>query len=47
MRAASNPDETLLEFAQSTYDAAASLAKWDREALTEKKPDLRSGTGNR
>jgi hypothetical protein len=40
VRTASNPDEALLEFAQSTYDAAATLGKWDREALVEKKPAL-------
>ena len=28
-----DPDRTLLEFLNSTYDAAATLAKWDREAL--------------
>jgi hypothetical protein len=33
----------LLEFAQSTYDAASTLAGWDRAALEEKKPDLLSG----
>ncbi len=27
------PDETLLEFLQSTYEAAANLAQWDRKAL--------------
>ena len=27
------PDEALLEFLQSTYEAAATLGKWDREAL--------------
>jgi hypothetical protein len=27
------PDETLLEFLQSTYEAAATLARWDRAAL--------------
>jgi len=43
MRTAPDPDQTLLEFAQSTYDAAASLAKWDREALIENKPTLHSG----
>jgi len=43
MRTASNPDEQLLQFAQSTYDAASTLAQWDRTALIEKKPDLRSG----
>ena len=30
---AASPDETLLEFLQSTYEAAATLAAWDRSAL--------------
>jgi uncharacterized protein DUF5996 len=33
MRTASSPRETLIEFLQSTYEAAADLAKWDRAAL--------------
>ena len=33
VRAAGNPDRMLLEFFQSTYDAAADLAHWDRSAL--------------
>ncbi len=33
MRAAPNQDEMLLEFLQSTYDAAADLGQWDRAAL--------------
>jgi Family of unknown function (DUF5996) len=33
VRTASNPDATLLAFLQSTYEAAANLAKWDRAAL--------------
>ncbi len=33
VRTAPNPDETLLAFLQSTYDAAADLGKWDRAAL--------------
>jgi hypothetical protein len=33
VRAAENPDRALLEFLQSTYEAAANAAKWDREAL--------------
>lgn len=33
VRQASAPDETLLAFFQSTYEAAADLAKWDRRAL--------------
>jgi hypothetical protein len=28
-----SPDDTVLEFLQSTYEAAADLAKWDRAAL--------------
>lgn len=33
VRESSAPDETLLEFLQSTYEAAADLAQWDRAAL--------------
>ena len=33
VRTASAPDDTLLEFLQSTYEAAATLAAWDRAAL--------------
>jgi len=33
VRESSTPDETLLEFLQSTYDAAADLGRWDRAAL--------------
>ena len=33
VRSASNPDETLLAFLQSTYEAAADLAKWDRATI--------------
>jgi hypothetical protein len=36
------PDEVLLNFAQSAYDAASKLGKWDRAALEEKKPALHS-----
>jgi len=32
----------LLDFAQSTYDAASRLGRWDRNALEEKKPALHS-----
>jgi len=32
---AEKPDEVLLDFAQSTYDAASTLGKWDRDALQE------------
>jgi hypothetical protein len=33
VRSAEDPDAMLLEFLQSTYEAAAELAKWDRKAL--------------
>ena len=33
VRNAEDPDKALLEFLQSTYDAAANAAKWDRDAL--------------
>jgi hypothetical protein len=37
VRASGDPDRMLLDFFQSTYDAAADLAKWDRAAL-EREP---------
>jgi hypothetical protein len=33
VRSASNPEEALMEFLQSTYEAGADLAKWDRASL--------------
>jgi hypothetical protein len=33
MRRAESPEQTLYDFLESTYDAAARLAKWDRAAL--------------
>jgi len=33
VRRAPDPDATLLAFAQSTYDAAAELGKWERQVL--------------
>jgi hypothetical protein len=33
VRSATSPDDVLLEFLQSTYAAAADLARWDRRAL--------------
>ena len=33
VRTAKDPDETLLAFLQSTYEAAANLGKWDRAGL--------------
>jgi hypothetical protein len=40
VRTAEEPDEVLLQFAQSTYDAASTLGKWDRDTLQEVKPSL-------
>ena len=37
VRKAGQPDEMLLDFLQSTYEAAANLAKWDRRALERDK----------
>src|SRR5437867_295248 len=42
VRTAESPDEVLLNFAQSTYDAASKLGKWNRDALEEVKPSLHS-----
>ncbi len=38
VRQASAPDEALLDFLQSTYEAAANLAHWDRAALERAEP---------
>ena len=40
VRDAERPDQILLDFAQSAYDAASQFGKWDRAALEEKKPAL-------
>jgi Family of unknown function (DUF5996) len=42
VRSAESPDELLLDFAQSAYDAASKLGKWDRATLEEVKPSLHS-----
>ena len=39
VRQSDSPDETLLEFLQASYEAAATLARWDRRAL-ERDPPL-------
>jgi len=36
VRKSDSPEEALLEFFQSTYEAGANLAKWDRAALEQK-----------
>ena len=33
VRTAAQPDQALLEFLQSTYEAAADAAKWNRDTL--------------
>jgi hypothetical protein len=33
VRKSADPETALMEFLQSTYDAAADLGKWDRAAL--------------
>jgi len=42
VRTAAVPDQTLLDFLQSTYEAAANAANWDRDALecTPGQPDV-------
>lgn len=37
VRCAKDPEETLLTFCRSTYDAAATLGKWDRAALERRR----------
>jgi Family of unknown function (DUF5996) len=44
VRQAESPDEVLLAFLQSTYEAAAGLARWDRGAL-ERRQDPKSNDG--
>jgi hypothetical protein len=39
VRSAKSPTATLLEFLQTTYEAGATLGKWDRAAL-ERAPEL-------
>ena len=42
VRQAANPDEMILQFAESVYGRTCVLAHWDRASLEEKKPALRS-----
>ena len=39
VRAAASPDAVLLEFLQTSYDAAADLGQWDRAALESAPPN--------
>jgi hypothetical protein len=41
VRLAPSPEQAILEFFQSAYEAGASLAKWDRQAL-ERTPPIRT-----
>jgi hypothetical protein len=41
VRTAADPDRTLLEFLQSSYEAAAEYGRWDRKAL-EDSPERRA-----
>jgi hypothetical protein len=38
VRLAQDPDATLLSFLQTTYEAAANLAAWDRAGLERDPP---------
>jgi hypothetical protein len=46
VRQSKSPDETLLEFLQTTYEAAADLARWDRRSLEREtiRREVRPGT---
>jgi hypothetical protein len=46
VRESKSPDDTLLEFLQTTYEAAADLAKWDRGSL-ERDGDPKGAVGSR
>jgi hypothetical protein len=39
VRKAVSPESALMEFLQSTYEAGANLAKWDRAALERSASD--------
>ena len=39
VRTAKEPERELMEFLQSTYEAAARCARWDRAALERTVPD--------
>jgi hypothetical protein len=47
VRTANRPDEVLLEFLQSTYEAGATLGRWDRTALEERPGWVASTDGKR
>lgn len=43
VRTAADPDAVLLEFLQRTYEAAATTAAWDRDALERPDRDTAGG----
>jgi hypothetical protein len=43
VRTANSPSAALLEFCESTYDAAATLGQWDREGLERPNPEASPG----
>jgi len=45
VRQSPSPETALMDFLQSTYEAGANLAKWDRKAL-ERQDTMRSVTGS-
>jgi uncharacterized protein DUF5996 len=38
VRQSDSPDQTLFDFLQTTYEAAATLADWDRASLERGEP---------
>jgi Family of unknown function (DUF5996) len=46
VRLSANPENTLLDFLQSTYEAAANLGKWPRADL-ERTPQQHAGNAGR
>jgi hypothetical protein len=44
VRSTERPEQLLLEFAQNTYEAAATTAHWDRASLERRSPDGRDFT---
>ena len=45
VRSSAAPEKMILEFLQTTYDAGASLAHWDRAALEKRGPDVGRNLG--
>jgi len=45
VRRSDNPEAAILGFLQSTYEARATLAHWDRSALEQPEPDVGRNLG--